>query len=393
MKRVFTLLLIACSTILAANAQKKTATTANKPTHVVEQLEDIISLWGTKNGQIYSVNRNPNTNLLESKVRVVDFRLKKFEFDNTNLIESVEEAYTKDESMSYSLEHVAMGSPQFYSITDVADDGHKRGTYNIRTSRNQEMWIMCIKNQENPRLRDAYAITWQFSPDLKFIDGTIFFITSLRPDLIANTNVTPSIIPVIRKEKVKIEDDNVIADTVIIEDDDVVADSIPAEYIDIPDSVPVVYSEEVDFNQNPSYRRGAKEFFTENQRAQAELKVQSIKMNRELIKQTFASIKENATGGVTTYKINMSFEQIYKQNKMLDDKYQDLIKFVTKCGMPKREFPGLYKEILTFYTEETKAISELYRNYGTYNKAARKTQNYINSLIEKYMKQMTNTIK
>ncbi len=61
--------------------------------------------------------------------------------------------------------------------------------------------------------------------------------------------------------------------------------------------------------------------------------------------------------------------------------------------MPAREFPNLYKEILTFYTEETKAISELYRNYGTYNKAARKTQSYINSLIEKYMNQMTNSIK
>jgi hypothetical protein len=78
MKRVFTLLLIACSTILAANAQKKAqSANANKPTHVVEQLEDIINDYGANGEQVYSVNRNPNTNLLESKVRVVNFRLQK----------------------------------------------------------------------------------------------------------------------------------------------------------------------------------------------------------------------------------------------------------------------------------------------------------------------------
>lgn len=399
MKRVFTLLLIVCSTILAANAQKKAqSANANKPTHVVEQLEDIINDYGANGEQVYSVNRNPNTNLLESKVRVVNFRLQKGDFDKYSKADIIKEAYTQDEHLSYSLEHVMMGSKQFYIITDVADDGHTRGTYKIRTFSNQETWIMCIKNQENPRLRDAYAITWQFSPDLKFVDGTVYFITSLRPDLIAKTT---NIIPVIPQERVDFSKlTKRPVDTVVATDNDgdivsidTIFEDTPVECLETPDSIPVVYSEDIDINPNPVNRIGARDFLNDSQRIQAEMKVQSIKLNRELIKQTFASIKENATGGVTTYKINTSFEQIYKQNKMLDDKYQDFIKYVKKCGMPAREFPNLYKEILTFYTEETKAISELYRNYGTYNKAARKTQSYINSLIEKYMNQMTNSIK
>ena len=118
MKRVFTLLLIVCSTILAANAQKKAqSANANKPTHVVEQLEDIINDYGANGEQVYSVNRNPNTNLLESKVRVVNFRLQKGDFDKYSKADIIKEAYTQDEHLSYSLEHVMMGSKQFYIIT------------------------------------------------------------------------------------------------------------------------------------------------------------------------------------------------------------------------------------------------------------------------------------
>ena len=46
------------------------------------------------------------------------------------------------------------------------------------------MWLMCCKNPENPQLRDAYAVTWQYVNDQKSqVAGTVYMLTSLRPDL------------------------------------------------------------------------------------------------------------------------------------------------------------------------------------------------------------------
>ena len=401
MKRVFTLLLIACSTILSANAQKRIQpVVASNPNHVIERLNKIITDWGANGEQVYSVHRNPNTNLLQSKVRVVNFHLKKSDFDNLGIATAIAQDYIQDEHLSYSLEHVKMGDPQLHSIIDMADNGQTRATYRIRSNTKQEMWVMCVKNHENPRLRDAYAITWQFSPDLRSVDGTIFLITSLRPDLFA-TNIserTPRMprkvgepwtaeeikaIPMEKFQGLDVPNDmkdgfvgglDVVADTVVIDTLYDVNDTPLDNVIREPNPIGV--------NKN----------FKEASGAQMEMMIQSIMLNREFIKQSFGVIREE-TPNHYDYKIDMSFEQIYKQNKALDKKYQDLIKFVTKHDMPARDFPSLYKEILSFYTEETKIISEFYKNYGSYTKSARKTQNYINSLIEKYMDQMTKSIK
>ena len=51
----------------------------------------------------------------------------------------------------------------------------------IRTKNTQEMWYMACKNPENPQLRDVYAIVWE-EKDFD-IEGTIYMITSLRPDI------------------------------------------------------------------------------------------------------------------------------------------------------------------------------------------------------------------
>jgi hypothetical protein len=42
---------------------------------------------------------------------------------------------------------------------------------------------MCCKNPENPQLRDAYAVTWEMNDQKNQVLGTVYMITSLRPDL------------------------------------------------------------------------------------------------------------------------------------------------------------------------------------------------------------------
>ena len=48
---------------------------------------------------------------------------------------------------------------------------------------------MCCKNPDNPQLRDAYAIVWEETKD-KNVAGTVYMITSLRPDLYTKNQET-----------------------------------------------------------------------------------------------------------------------------------------------------------------------------------------------------------
>ena len=42
---------------------------------------------------------------------------------------------------------------------------------------------MAVKNPENPQLRDVYAIVWENKGDPENVEGMIYMITSLRPDI------------------------------------------------------------------------------------------------------------------------------------------------------------------------------------------------------------------
>ena len=60
MKRIFIMLLIACSAITTISADPL-ANPQKKPETVIATLNAIIAKFGLNEGQVYSVNRNPNT--------------------------------------------------------------------------------------------------------------------------------------------------------------------------------------------------------------------------------------------------------------------------------------------------------------------------------------------
>ena len=185
MKRFFIMLLIACSTITTVNAQSKATAKAsqNKPTNVIKSLEFIAHLYGKKEGQIYAVTKNPNTNIIESRERVVNFTCKKSE----PYLTMISDDFMKDEPISYQILHIMPGNPEKFALIVVTNEGSKN--IFIRTKEHQEMWLMCTKNPENPQLRDAYAIVWEDEEDFGLeegkneVKGTIYMNTSLRPDL------------------------------------------------------------------------------------------------------------------------------------------------------------------------------------------------------------------
>ena len=67
------MLLIACSAVTTISADSSAAP-QKKPETVIFTLNAIIQKFGQNEGQVYSVNRNPNTNIIESSIKIVPFR-------------------------------------------------------------------------------------------------------------------------------------------------------------------------------------------------------------------------------------------------------------------------------------------------------------------------------
>ena len=189
MKRLIIMLLIVSSAAVPTQAQSKSKAQkkydltimTNKeqqyPLRVFRLLRDIRDKFGMRRGQTYSVLKNPNTGLIESAERITRFSCLVDE------LKTIDQVFMDDEPFSYQILHLLPGTPQQFDIKVVSADGQRSKTLPIRTKPTQEMWYLAAKNLENPQLRDVYAIVWE-TDDLGIeAKGTIYGISSLRPDL------------------------------------------------------------------------------------------------------------------------------------------------------------------------------------------------------------------
>lgn len=175
MKRFFIMLLIACSAITTASADP-TATPQKKAESVSRSLEGIIAFYAEEGGQTLSVIKNPETGLVEASERIAPFTCEKED------LWSIPIGFRVDEPLSYQYMHLLPGNTELFTLKVVTNNGKKSKDVRIRTNSKQEMWFMCCKNPDNPQLRDAYAIVWEETKD-NHVAGTVFMITSLRPDM------------------------------------------------------------------------------------------------------------------------------------------------------------------------------------------------------------------
>lgn len=175
MRRIVVMMFIALTAITTVSAQRKYR--VDSPTNVINVLNFICDTYGQKNSQVYSVNKNPNTGIIESKEVITPFVCKKTEPHFT----MIADYFHKDEPVSYQLMHIANGNlDNFFRISVARDNTVKY--VDVRTYTNQEMWYMAVKNHDNPQLRDVYAIVWE-NMDAENVKGNVFMITSLRPDI------------------------------------------------------------------------------------------------------------------------------------------------------------------------------------------------------------------
>ena len=406
MKRFFIMLLITCSAIATTNAQSKNSNQKGKPTHVIAVLNELIDDRGLKQGNSYSVKRDPNTNIIESSERIVSFNIDSY---LTLFMEEVEEAFTADEPLSYSFVHVTPPSSRYYYIETANRNGEGMPGISVRNNNNQEMWLMCVKNTENPSLRDVYAIVWEKSANGKLYTGRIFMITSKRPDLYKPANKVERIgnfdlgiievdtMELARKAEQARKAFEVRPDTVVI--DDLVPDTIPYETID---EVHIITPPADDSNSwnvtplpyTPNDRQRINVKTTPQWKQEIEWRLQAkvffIKNDIDFIKATYESIRANYQSRLN---ISSGYKRLLKQNKELDKKYQDFIKSLNKIqNIPENERNNLqadlYKEILKFYTEQNQAFTDMNRKLGTLPKSGQKTQKYLIELTEKYMNEI-----
>ena len=196
MKRLIIMLLIASNATVPTLAQSKSKAQkkydltimTNKeqqyPLRVFRLLRDIRDKFGMRQGQTYSVLKNPNTGLIESAERITRFSCLVDE------LKTIDQVFMDDEPFSYQILHLLPGNTQQFDIKVVSADGQRSTTLPIRTEPTQEMWYLATKNLENPQLRDVYAIVWE-TDDLGIeAKGTIYGISSLRPDLYTKNQET-----------------------------------------------------------------------------------------------------------------------------------------------------------------------------------------------------------
>ena len=472
MKRIFIMLLIACSAITTVSADPSAAP-QKKPESVIATLNAIIYKFGQNEGQVYSVNRNPNTGIIESSIKIVPFHCSPNHMQNDNVMNAVAINFPKDEPLAYQFLHIQPGSNENFSLKVITDNGVNQGTQRIRTNKDQEMWFMCCKNPENPQLRDAYAIVWEHTDE---IYGTVYMITSLRPDMYEKS-ISNKTFKIVGRVDNEIKDSlyNIyIADTgddlANIGDDDYVAcvpvinkrfewqteldkpcagrircifpdGSLCSAWINL-DFVPGEtynitvhngwYDEDRDYERrvgrysgksllNDLQKRGIddqtvevadtipaeyqkatavqlqdwRNTLTPQRQAQIQLKAELVQMDMEKIKASYEAIGKEMQGMRSYLRIGTIYEQILKQNKELDKKYQDVIKLVKSFAIPVTEMPDLYKEILKFYNEQNQGLNEFFKSFGYSREAkpARNLQKYLNNQMEKYIKEMEQSLQ
>jgi hypothetical protein len=468
------MLLIACSAITTVSAES-TATPQKKAKSVIQSLESIIAFHAKEGSQTLSVTKNPETGLIESSERIAPFTCEKED------LWTIPIGFSDDEPLSYKYMHLLPGNTELFNLKVVTNNGKKSKDVRIRTNTKQEMWFMCCKNPDNPQLRDAYAIVWEETKN-KNVVGTVFMITSLRPDIFEKNMSSASLLsdnqntfvidgrvgydlndslyvvymadsaeelnnvkdsdfvatmPVVNKRfsfSVQLDKPKVGRIRTVMPDGSLCQlwtnlDFVPGETYRIT-THNGYYDEDRDYEQrvgrysghsllNDLQKRGIddqlvvvevvdsipEEFrvatpsqnwrdnLSHVHKLQLETKVDQVAMVVGSIKANYKAINDNLCGFRSREKIELLLDQLLRQNKELDKKYQELIQLAKKCDVPATEMPGLYKEIVQFYTEMNKAINDLYKDSITNGKSIRKLHEYVTKQTEKYIKEMEKSLQ
>ena len=458
MKRLIIMLLIASSAAVPTLAQSKskaqkkydltimTDKEQQYPLRVFRLLRDIRDKFGMRKGQTYSVLKNPNTGLIESAERITRFSCLVDE------LKTIDQVFMDDEPFSYQILHLLPGNTQQFDIKVVSADGQRSSNLPIRTKPTQEMWYLAAKNLENPQLRDVYAIVWE-TDDLGIeAKGTIYGISSLRPDLytksvesskrmfkiegrvdenikdslyniyIANThealnalgdNEYVACVPVVNKRfewQTELDHPCVGRLRCIFPDGSLCSawidlDFVPGEtyHITVHNGY---YDDDVAYEQRVGRLSGKslitplekidsletadewRKSLTQEQMEKGEIIKNAINDDMEMIYEYYQQIK-NESQSPSTLSSRDRVDMLYKQIINKNKTLDSHIKELVKIAKDVHVSVDLYKTILKIYGEQNQIINELRKSGARFTSNARKLQKYITSQIEKYLGEMS----
>lgn len=458
MKRLIIMLLIASSAAVPTLAQSKskaqkkydltimTDKEQQYPLRVFRLLRDIRDKFGMRQGQTYSVLKNPNTGLIESAERITRFSCLVDE------LKTIDRVFMDDEPFSYQILHLLPGNTQQFDIKVVSADGQRSSNLPIRTKPTQEMWYLASKNLENPQLRDVYAIVWETDDLGVEAKGTIYGISSLRPDLytknvesnkrmfkiegrvdenikdslyniyIANThealnalgdNEYVACVPVVNKRfewQTELDHPCVGRLRCIFPDGSLCSawidlDFVPGEtyHITVHNGY---YDDDVAYEQRVGRFSGKslitplekidsletadewRKSLTQEQMEKGEIIKNAINDDMEMIYEYYQQIKNESQSSSTLSnrdRVDMLYKLIINKNKKLDSHIKELVKIAKDVHVSV----DLYKTILKIYGEQNQIINELRNSEARFTNNAEKLQKYITSQIEKYLNEMS----
>ena len=413
------MLLIACSAVATISADSSAAP-QKKPETVIFTLNAIIQKFGQNEGQVYSVNRNPNTNIIESSIKIVPFRCSANRIQNDNVMNAVAINFPKEEPLAYQFLHVQPGSNELFSLKVITNNGTNQSTQRIRTNKNQEMWLMCCKNPENPQLRDAYAIVWEHTDE---IEGTIYMISSLRPDMYekaaesrmfkivgrVDENIKDSLYNIYiaesREALYNLEDHEYVACVPVVNkrfewQTELTKPCVGRLRCIFPDGKLCSAWIDLDFVPGETYNITVHNgYYDEDKDYERRVGRQS---GHSLIEPNAVKVEDSQSFKPTEVQ-RMQLEPITELARMkieeIKSLYQQLrsknLSWVNKGAVPKNEeskaWSELYKEILKFYSEQNRGLTEM-SGQGQLPKSAQKTQETVNKIIQKYMNEMSKTL-
>lgn len=457
MKRLIIMLLILGNAAAPALAQSKSkeqkkydlTIMTNKeqqyPLRVFRLLKSIRDKFGMKEGQTYSVLKNPDTGLIESAERITHF------ICNIKELKTIDEDFMADEPFSYQILHLLPGNTQQFDIKVVSADGQRSSTLPIRTKSTQEMWYLATKNLENPQLRDVYAIVWETDAFDTKAEGTIYGISSLRPDLytksvesskrmfkiegrvdenikdslyniyIANTydalnalgdNEYVACVPVVNKRfewQTELDQPCVGRLRSIFPDGSLCSawidlDFVPGEtyHITVHNGYyddDVAYEQRVGRFSGKSLIAPQQESVTitgdfkfedskddkEAAKTNVNARVNAILAEAKMIDETFDAIKN--TRNTSYLQLEPHFKQILTLSKSIDTRFQGLANSAKDNCLSPNEQMEMYKFIIDMYRYQNKKLNEV--RTIRFTKSAQKLQKYITSQIEKYLDEMS----
>ena len=458
MKRIIIMLLIVSNAAVPTLAQSKSKTQEkydltvkmNKeyqyPLRVFRLLRGIRDKFGMRKGQTYSVLKNPNTGLIESAERITRFSCLVDE------LKTIDRVFMDDEPFSYQILHLLPGNTQQFDIKVVSADGQRSSTLPIRTKPTQEMWYLAAKNLENPQLRDVYAIVWETDDLGVEAKGTIYGISSLRPDLytknvesskrmfksegrvdenikdslyniyIANThealnalgdNEYVACVPVVNKRfewQTELDHPCVGRLRCIFPDGSLCSawidlDFVPGEtyHITVHNGY---YDDDVAYEQRVGRLSGKslitplekidsletadewRKSLTQEQMEKGEIIKNAINDDMEMIYEYYQQIK-NESQSPSTLSSRDRVDMLYKLIINKNKKLDSHIKELVKIAKDVHVSVDLYKTILKIYGEQNQIINELRNSEARFTNNAEKLQKYITSQIEKYLNDMS----